>query len=146
MSVNKVILVGRLGRDPETRYTSSGQAVTNFSVATDEIWKDKNDEKQKKTEWHKVVAWGKLAEIIQEFLKKGSLVYLEGKIQSREWQDKDGQKKTAVEVVASTLKMLGGKPNEEKPQQRRAAQPAAQTEPESEFDGGPEISEEDIPF
>src|SRR5262249_28721740 len=86
MSVNKVILVGRLGRDPETRYTGGGQAVANFSVATDETYKDRNGERQKRTEWHKIVVWGKQAEIAQQYLKKGSLVFIEGRIQSREWQ------------------------------------------------------------
>jgi single-strand DNA-binding protein len=99
MSVNKVILVGRLGRDPETRYTSGGQAVCNFSLATDESYKDKAGERQKHTEWHKLVLWGKLGELAQQYLKKGSLVYLEGRIQSREWQDKEGQKRTSFEIV-----------------------------------------------
>ena len=92
MSVNKAILVGRLGRDPETRYTSGGQAVANFTLATDETFKDRAGERQKRTEWHRVVLWGKLAEIAQQYLKKGQLVYLEGRIQSRQWEDKrDGQ-------------------------------------------------------
>jgi single-strand DNA-binding protein len=100
MSVNKVILVGRLGRDPEIRYTTGGQAVANFSMATDESYKDRNGERQKRTEWHKIVAWRKLAEFSQQYLKKGSMIYVEGKIQSREWQDKEGQKRTTVEIVA----------------------------------------------
>ena len=109
MSVNKVILVGRLGRDPETRFTGGGQAVANFSVATDESYKDKNGERQKRTEWHKIVVWGKQAEIAQQYLKKGSLVFIEGRIQSREWQDKEGQKRTSFEIVASNFRMLGGR-------------------------------------
>jgi single-strand DNA-binding protein len=109
MSVNKVILVGRLGRDPETRYTGGGQAVANFSIATDETYKDRNGEKQKRTEWHKIVVWGKQAEIAQQYLKKGSLLFLEGRIQSREWQDKEGQKRTSFEIVASNFRMLGGR-------------------------------------
>src|SRR6266853_4494252 len=109
MSVNKVILVGRLGRDPETRYTGGGQAVANFSRATDETYKDKNGERQKRTEWHKNVVWGKLAEIAQQYLKKGSLLYLEGRIQTREWQDKEGQKRTTTEIVATNFRMLGGR-------------------------------------
>lgn len=108
MSVNKAILVGRLGRDPETRYTPGGQAVANFSMATDETFKDKAGERQKRTEWHKIVVWGKLAEICQQYLHKGSLVYIEGRITSREWE-KDGQKRTATEIVANTMRMLGGK-------------------------------------
>src|SRR5215470_16871837 len=109
MSVNKVILVGRLGRDPETRYTGSGQAVGNFSVATDETFKDKNGERQKRTEWHRITVWGKQAEIAQQYLKKGSLVFIEGRIQSREWQDKEGQKRTSFDIVASNFRMLGGR-------------------------------------
>src|SRR2546429_5356749 len=109
MSVNKVILVGRLGRDPETRYTGGGQAVANFSVATDESYKDKNGERQKRTEWHKIVVWGKQAEIAQQYLKKGPLIFIEGRIQSREWQDKEGQKRTSFEIVASNFRMLGGR-------------------------------------
>src|SRR5258707_7595414 len=107
MSVNRVMLVGRLGRDPETRYTSGGQAVANFSVATDESYKDRNGERQKRTEWHKIVVWGKQAEIAQQYLKKGSLVFIEGRIQSREWQDKEGQKRTSFEIVANNFRMLG---------------------------------------
>src|ERR1700736_3177373 len=109
MSVNKVILVGRLGRDPETRYTGGGQAVANFSIATDETYKDRNGERQKRTEWHKIVVWGKQAEIAQQYLKKGSLIFIEGRIQSREWQDKEGQKRTSFEIVATNFRMLGGR-------------------------------------
>src|SRR5258708_34984196 len=107
MSVNKVILVGRLGRDPETRYPGSGQPVANFSMATDESYKDKNGERQKRTEWHKIVVWGKQAEIAQQYLKKGSLIFIDGRIQSREWQDKEGQKRTSFEIVANNFRMLG---------------------------------------
>lgn len=158
MSVNRVILVGRLGRDPETRYTSSGQAVANFSVATDESYKDRNGERQKRTEWHKIVVWGKQAEIAQQYLKKGSLVFIEGRIQSREWQDKEGQKRTSFEIVASNFRMLGGRA-----EGAAAAAGAASTvvpranddfeqsaPPEESYGGGsaggPEISDEDIPF
>src|SRR6204780_5072025 len=110
MSVNKAILVGRLGRDPETRYTSGGQAVANFTLATDETFKDRSGERQKRTEWHRIVLWGKLAEITQQYLKKGSLVYIEGRIQTRQWEDKrDGQKKTTTEIVATAMRMLGGR-------------------------------------
>src|ERR1700721_2345863 len=109
MSVNKVILVGRLGRDPETRSPGGGQALANFSVATDETYKDRNGEKQKRTEGHKIVVWGKQAEIAQQYLKKGSLIFIEGRIQSREWQDKEGQKHTSFEIVATNFRMLGGR-------------------------------------
>src|SRR5271167_4544741 len=109
MSVNKAILVGRLGRDPDVRYTSSGQPVANFSLATDETFKDRAGERQKRTEWHKIVVWGKQAEIAQKYLRKGSLIYIEGRIQSREWQDKEGQKRTSFEIVATNFRMLGGR-------------------------------------
>src|SRR5271168_2764410 len=109
MSVNKVILVGRLGRDPETRFTTGGQAVASFSVATDETYKDRNGERQKRTEWHKIVAWGKKAEFAQQYLKKGNLIYIEGSIRSSEWQDKEGQKRTKVEIIVSEFRFIGGK-------------------------------------
>jgi single-strand DNA-binding protein len=109
MSVNKAILVGRLGKDPETKYTGSGQAVSNFSLATDETYKDKNGERQKKTEWHRLVVWGKQAEIAQQYLKKGSLIFVEGRIQTREWQDKENQKRTTTEIVVQNFRMLGGR-------------------------------------
>lgn len=108
-SVNKVILVGRLGKDPETRYMTNGEAVTNFSLATDESWKDKAGEKQSRTEWHNCTAYRKLAEIISEYLKKGSLIYIEGKIQTRKWQTKEGQDRYTTEIIVNEMTMLGGK-------------------------------------
>ena len=108
-SVNKVILVGNLGRDPETRYMPEGGAVTNISIATTDSWKDKNGEKQEKTEWHRVAFFGKLAEIAGEYLKKGSQVYVEGRLQTRKWQDKDGQDRYTTEIVADRMQMLGGR-------------------------------------
>ena len=112
-SVNKVILVGNLGRDPETRYMPDGSAITNVSIATTEIWKDKNGEKQEKTEWHRIVFYNrgnyKLAEIAGEYLKKGSQIYVEGKLQTRKWQDKDGQDKYMTEVIAEVMQMLGSR-------------------------------------
>jgi single-strand DNA-binding protein len=109
MSVNKAILVGRLGRDPETRYTSGGQAVCNFTLATDETYRDRAGERQKRTEWHRIVVWGKQAEIAQQYLHKGSLIFVEGRIQTRQWDDREGQKRTTVEIVASNFRMLGSK-------------------------------------
>src|SRR3954447_20596065 len=109
MSVNKAILVGRLGRDPETRYTSGGQAVCNFTLATDESYKDRAGKRQKRTEWHRIVVWGKQAEIAQQYLHKGSLIFVEGRIQSRQWDDREGQKRTTVEIVATNFRMLGGR-------------------------------------
>ena len=108
-SVNKVILVGNLGRDPETRYMPDGGAITNISIATTSTWKDKSGEKQEATEWHRVAFFGKLAEIAGEYLKKGSQVYVEGKLKTRKWQDKDGQDKYTTEVIADAMQMLGGR-------------------------------------
>ena len=108
MSVNKVILIGRLGQNPEVRYTPSGAAVANFSVATNESWSDKSGQKQERTEWHKVVVWGKLAELCNQYLAKGRQVYLEGRLQTREWKDKEGQTKYTTEVQAQSVQFLGG--------------------------------------
>src|SRR5438093_13525680 len=107
-SVNKVILVGNLGRDPETRYTTSGDAVTNIRVATTDTWKDKNGEKQERTEWHTVVFFGRQAEIAGEYLKKGRQVYVEGRLQTRKWTDKDGVEKYSTEIVADRMQLIGG--------------------------------------
>jgi len=106
--INKVIIVGYVGKDAEIRYTPSGSSVANFSVATTEKW-SKNGEKTEKTEWHKIVAFGKLAEICGEYLTKGKLVYIEGKLQTRNWEDKDGIKRYSTEIIAGVMKMLGGK-------------------------------------
>jgi len=108
--VNKVILVGNLGKDPETRYTAGGSAVTNVSLATTDAWKDKQSgEQQERTEWHRLVFWGRLAEIAAEYLRKGSQIYVEGRIQTRKWQDKDGQDRWSTEVVCNEMQMLGGR-------------------------------------
>jgi single-strand DNA-binding protein len=109
MSVNKVILIGRLGKDPETRYMTSGEAVTNATLATSENWKDKSGEKQEKTEWHNLVFYRRLAEIAGEYLKKGSQVYVEGKLQTRKWQTKEGQDRYTTEIVVNEMTMLGAK-------------------------------------
>jgi single-strand DNA-binding protein len=149
MSVNKAILVGRLGRDPEVRYTSGGQAVCNFTLATDESFKDRSGERQKRTEWHRIVLWGKLAEIAQQYLKKGMLVYIEGRIQSRQWDDRDGNKRTTVEIVGNVMRMLTSRADSAA---AAAAGAAAAVEPEvpapvgDEPAPGPEITDEDIPF
>lgn len=109
-SVNKVILIGHLGADPEVRYTQSGTAVANLRLATNESYKDKNSgERVEKTEWHRVVGWGKLAEIMGEYLKKGRQVYIEGQLQTRQWQDKEGNTRYSTEVRASDMVMLGGR-------------------------------------
>ena len=108
-SVNKVILVGNLGRDPETRYMPDGAAITNFSIATTEQWKDKAGEKQEKTEWHRISTFQRLAEIAGEYLKKGSQVYIEGRLQTRKWTDKDGVEKFTTEIIADKMQMLGSR-------------------------------------
>jgi single-strand DNA-binding protein len=142
--LNKVILIGRLGRDPETRYTGGGEgtAVCNFSLATDESYKDRNGERQKRTEWHRIVMFGKPAENAQQILKKGSLTCVEGKIQSREWQDKEGQKRTAFEIVASHFLALDPKPSSPATASKsKSGVPKAQIPPSDR-----EIDDSDIPF
>ena len=106
-SINKVILIGNLGRDPEVRYMPEGGAVANISIATTDTWKDKSGEKQERTEWHRVAFFGRLAEIAGEYLKKGSQVYVEGSLRTRKWQDKEGQERYTTEIVANEMKMLG---------------------------------------
>jgi len=108
-SVNKVILIGNLGRDPETRYTTGGDAVTNLNIATSEQWKDKGGEKQERTEWHRVVLFGRQAEIAGEYLKKGRSVYIEGRLQTRKYTDKDGVEKYSTEIVADRMQLLGSR-------------------------------------
>jgi single-strand DNA-binding protein len=107
--VNKAMLIGRLGKDPEVRYTPDGTMVTNFNLATDEQWKDKNGEKVQKTEWHRIVTFGKLAEICGNYLVKGKLIFVEGRIQTRSWEDKDGVKRFTTEIIASNMQMLDSK-------------------------------------
>jgi single-strand DNA-binding protein len=107
--VNKVILIGNLGADPEVRFTPGGQAVANFRIATSDTWTDKNGQKQERTEWHRIVVWGKLAELCGEYLKKGRQCYVEGRLQTREWTDKEGRKNYTTEVVANGVTFLGGR-------------------------------------
>jgi single-strand DNA-binding protein len=156
MSVNKVILVGRLGRDPETRYTSGGQAVTNFTLATDESFKSRSGERQKRTEWHRIVLWGKLAEIAQQYLKKGMLVYVEGRLQTRQWEDKrDGQKRQTTEIVGNVMRMLTSRAEAAAASAGAEAAASHGRLGDADFDVAsgpeeasvnPEISDEDIPF
>lgn len=144
-SVNKVILLGSLGRDPETRFMPNGEAVTNFSMATSENWKDKSGVKQEKTEWHNVVAYRKLAEIMGEYLKKGSSVYIEGKLQTRKWE-KDGVTRYTTEVVADQMQMLGGKSDGEHGNpQRQDSKPNEQKQYTHIDQDGEEFSDS-IPF
>lgn len=139
--VNKAILVGHLGRDPEIRYSASGAAIANVSLATSESWKDKQSgENQERTEWHRVVFFGRLAEIVGEYLKKGSQVYVEGRIQTRKWQDKDGNDRYTTEIVASDMQMLGGRgAGAEGAPAERAPGGASSGAPPADFD-------DDIPF
>ena len=155
-SVNKVILMGNLGRDPEVRFMPNGDAVCNFSIATTDSWKDKAGERQEKTEWHNIVMYRRLAEIAGEYLKKGRPVYLEGRLQTRKWQTKEGQDRYTTEVIADSMQMLGGRdgaPSQE-------SQPSSQPEAKDEFDQTPSRNnqsgssnsssfdefEDDIPF
>jgi len=110
MSVNKAILIGHLGKDPEVRYMPSGEAVANVTLATSETWKDKSGVKQERTEWHNIVFFKRLAEIVGEYLKKGSLIYVEGRITTEKWTDKEGKDRYTTKIVANEMKMLGGKP------------------------------------
>jgi len=135
--VNKAIIVGHLGSDPEVKYMPSGGAVCNFSVATSEQWKDKDGAKQERTEWHRISAFGKLAEIMGEYLRKGSAVYIEGRIQTRKWQGKDGQDRYTTEIVAKEMQMLGGKSVGDKP--REEAPSGLPDSARDDFD-------DDIPF
>jgi single-strand DNA-binding protein len=149
MSVNKVILVGRLGRDPETRYTSGGQVVCNFSMATDENYKDRSGERQKHTEWHRIVLWGKQAEIAQQYLKKGSQIYLEGRIRTNEWTDKEGQKRTGIDIIGSNFRMLDSRSvsvARGATASGSADFDAAAPAPAEHEQGAPEVTDEDIPF
>jgi single-strand DNA-binding protein len=152
-SVNKVILIGNLGRDPETRYLPSGDAVTNISVATSEKWKDKSGETQEHTEWHRVAFFGKLAEIAGEYLKKGSPVYVEGRIRTRKWQDKEGQDKYSTEIVADRMQMLGSRGGGSGGSEPMSREPAAAGaggggKPQQSKKGGGAFDQmdDDIPF
>ena len=129
MSLNKVILIGRLGRDPECRYLPNGDAVCNFSIATSESWKDQSGQKKERTEWHAITLYRKLAEIAAKYLQKGSLVYIEGRIQSRKYTGKDGIERTAYEIVCSEMKMLGGRAEGGEGQHNPPPPPQARQQP-----------------
>lgn len=138
-SVNKVILIGNLGRDPEVRFTQGGTPVANFTMATTERWNDPSGEKKEKTEWHRIVVWGKQAEIAGEYLRKGRPVYIEGSLQTREWVDRDGNKRYTTEVRAQRLQLLGRADD-------RATAPAAATGPEEVGEPAGGYADDDIPF
>jgi single-strand DNA-binding protein len=151
-SVNKVILVGNLGKDPESRYLPDGGAVCNFSVATTDKWKDKSGEQQERTEWHRVSTFSKLAEICGEYLKKGSQVYIEGRLQTRKWTDKEGRERYTTEIVADRMQMLGSRAGGSEAMAREpkaAAAEAGGTKPAAKKGGGGasfDDMDDDIPF
>ena len=157
--INKVILVGNLGKDPEIRYSASGAAIANITVATSDNWKDKQTgEKQERTEWHRVVFFNRLAEVVGEYLKKGSQVYVEGRLQTRKWQGKDGQDRYTTEIVANEMQMLGGRAGggssdyDQSGGYSQSARPAASsapapaTAPAQSNEGGFDSFDDDIPF
>jgi single-strand DNA-binding protein len=150
MSVNKVILIGRLGKDPETRYMTSGEAVTNCTLATSENWKDKSGEKQEKTEWHSLVFYRRLAEVAGEYLKKGSQVYVEGKLQTRKWQDKEGKDRYTTEIIVDQMQMLGSKSGggnfEVMDRPAETSQAPATSKPAPAKGSGFDNFDDDIPF
>ena len=146
-SVNKAILVGNLGRDVELRYTPGGAALANLSVATTEVWNDKTGQRQEKTEWHRVVVWGKQAETLQEYLLKGRQIYVEGRLQTRKWDDRDGNTRYTTEVRADRVVLLGRRDGDAGGQPERVERPDAHSAPAT--DGAPpapELTEDDIPF
>ena len=139
--INKVILIGRLGSDPEVRYTPSGVAVANFNIATSEEWKDKDSgEKRERTEWHRIVVWRRLGEICGEYLSKGRQVYVEGRLQTRDWEDRDGNKRYTTEIVANDVQFLGSRDSSESGRPRGTGSADFQRGPAQ----GPE--DDDIPF
>jgi len=133
--LNMAQIIGHLGRDPEVRYTPEGTAVANLAVATNETWKDKDGAKQERTEWHRVVVWGKQAEIAREYLTKGRQIYVEGSLQTRQWDDKDGQKRYTTEIRCQRFVMLGGRGGE-----------SERTAPEPEMPEDPAYNDDNIPF
>jgi single-strand DNA-binding protein len=141
-SINKVILIGNLGSDPEVRYTPNGTAVGNFNIATNESWTNKEGKREERTEWHRIVVWGKTAENCGEYLSKGRPVYIEGRLQTREWNDKDGNKKYTTEIVAQTVQFLG------MPGERRESSSTSKnsTAPSTYAEAAPVEVEDDIPF
>ncbi len=141
--VNKVILIGNLGRDPEIRYTRDGTAAANLNLATSDSWKDSQGQRQERTEWHRVVAWDKLAEIAKEYLAKGKQVYIEGRLQTRSWEDKDGHKRYTTEVRADQMVMLGGRGGDDGGARDAGPPPG----PAEDFTPEPfKATDEDVPF
>jgi|SRR3990167_6883639 len=153
-SVNKAILIGNLGKDPEVRYMPSGEAIANITLATTDTWKDKSGEKQERTEWHRVSFFGRQAEVVGEYLKKGSQIYVEGRIQTRKWQDKEGQDRYTTEIVADRMQMLGSKSSgggsfevvENKPAASSSGGAAAPAKAAPAAKGSFDNFDDDIPF
>ena len=147
-SVNKVILVGNLGRDAELRYTPGGAAVATLNLATTEVWNDKGGQRQEKTEWHRIVLWGKQAESLQEYLTKGKQIYVEGRLQTRQWDDKDGNKRYTTEIRGDRIVLLGGGGGGGGARAAAAAQPRSSGAEQTETMGEPvsELTDDDIPF
>jgi single-strand DNA-binding protein len=150
--VNRVILVGNLGADPEVRFTPGGQAVANFRIATNESWTDKNGQKQDRTEWHRIVVWGKLGELCGQYLSKGRQCYVEGRLQTREWTDKENRKNYTTEVVAQNVVFLGGRDGasagagSQRGAARNGSEDYGTPPPVMEEGGAPRAVEDDIPF
>jgi single-strand DNA-binding protein len=145
-TVNKVILIGRLGKDPEIKYTQSGTAIARFSLATDETYKDQSGERQQRTEWHNIVAWDKLADICGQYLNKGKQVYIEGKLQTRSWEDKEGNKRNTTEIRADTMVMLGSRGEGGTGGGTGGGEKTGSASPASNSPAGGEITDDDIPF
>lgn len=143
-SVNRVTLIGNIGKDPETRYMSNGDAVTNITLATTDAWKDKNGEKQEKTEWHSIVFYRKLAEIAGEYLKKGRSVYIEGRLETRKWTDKQGIERYTTQIIADDMKMLGNRPAGDQ-QQSSQSTPTTASAGATQSSGFDDM-DDDIPF
>ncbi len=143
--INKVILVGNLGNDPDIRYTAGGAAVANISLATTDSWRDKESgEQQDRTEWHRIVFFGRLAEVVGEYLKKGSQVYVEGRLQTRKWQDKSGNDRYTTEIVANEMQMLGGRGGGSMPANDQSSAPMSESAPAAASDN--DFVDDDIPF
>jgi len=142
--LNKVLLIGRLGKDPEVRYTTTGGSVATFSIATNENWTDKNGQKQERTEWHRIVAWGKLGEICGQYLAKGREAFVEGRLQTREWTDKEGHKRYTTEIVASNVQFLGG-PSDKASTHSDFAAPTFEA-PAGDAQSGSAMMDDEVPF
>src|ERR1700754_641450 len=145
-SVNKVILVGNLGRDAELRYTPGGAAVATINMATTEVWNDKQGQKQEKTEWHRVILWGKSAESLSEYLTKGKQIYVEGRLQTRQWDDKDGNKRYTTEIRSDRVVLLGGRNGNYPPHPADTANDGQAVGSSDAGGGASELSDDDIPF